>query len=235
MTNIKKHSKYKRLSYSVRRSFVDDFFLRYVPQLPQEGLFLDLGGHKIRKRGKFDIRHYNLNVTCFNLTVDKHPDVQADAIDIPCKDNYFDGVICAELLEHVINPIHVLQEIYRVLRPNGILLISVPFLYHIHGDPYDFGRYTNHYWQYHLEKTGFQDITIEHQGLFYSVMLGFCKIYLNKITYPKPFGRIMLHSSSLFTSVLQEMALRHEQKPHVRANSLLSAFTTGFGIKAIKK
>lgn len=51
---------------------------------------------------------------------------QTDATKLPFADDSFDKIICSEVLEHVENYTGVLQEIKRVLKPNGILAISVP-------------------------------------------------------------------------------------------------------------
>ena len=45
---------------------------------------------------------------------------------LPFPANYFDGVLCSSVLEYVPNPRACLEELGRVLRPNGVLLISVP-------------------------------------------------------------------------------------------------------------
>lgn len=51
---------------------------------------------------------------------------QTDATRLPFADNSFDKIICSEVLEHIENYAGVLREIKRVLKPNGILAISVP-------------------------------------------------------------------------------------------------------------
>ena len=43
------------------------------------------------------------------------------------KDNYFDTVFCLNFLEHIMEFDKVLSEIYRVLKPNGILHVEVPY------------------------------------------------------------------------------------------------------------
>jgi len=48
------------------------------------------------------------------------------AEDLPFKDNYFDVVILAEVLEHLYDPADGLKEIRRVLRPGGVFVGSVP-------------------------------------------------------------------------------------------------------------
>jgi len=47
--------------------------------------------------------------------------------DIPVDDDHFDAVICNAVLEHVANPIEVVREIHRVLKPGGYFYLSIPF------------------------------------------------------------------------------------------------------------
>ena len=109
------------------------------------------------------------------------------------------------------------------------MLITVPFLFHIHGDPHDFGRYTDHYWSVMLEQTGFEISSIQRQGLFYAVLVDFIKQYLNQTTRG-PFRRVIQWPASW----LQRWALTHEQKLKVRQSRFLQSYTTGFGIVARK-
>lgn len=46
--------------------------------------------------------------------------------DIDYEDNYFDVIICLGVLEHITNPEDVVKEAYRVLKPGGIAIFSVP-------------------------------------------------------------------------------------------------------------
>jgi SAM-dependent methyltransferase len=50
----------------------------------------------------------------------------ANALELPFEDNSFDKVICSEVLEHIPDYQGVLKEIDRVLKPNGVLAVSVP-------------------------------------------------------------------------------------------------------------
>jgi SAM-dependent methyltransferase len=195
---------------------------------------LDVGGHKLIKRGRFDISKFNMQVVYINLTSSKGADIQADAMFLPVASDQFDALICAELLEHVPEPLAVLKQFQRVLRPNGKLLMCVPFLYRIHADPYDYGRYTDFYWQQNLEKLGFDKVTTDKQGFFYSVILDFFRQYSNYMKIPSPFGRIVRGLTGAILNPLQSWALRHEQNDKVRQNEFITSFTTGFGISATK-
>jgi SAM-dependent methyltransferase len=219
------------IGFTLRRYFVDEFHFQHVPSLPAGSRVLDLGGNKIRKRGRFDIERYNLDVIYCNLSTAKQPDVQTDAANLPFQDQCFDAVICAELFEHLPKPDAALREVHRVLKAGGILLMTVPFLYHIHGDPDDYGRYTDHYWLRLLQQLGFEQITIERQGLFFSVLADFGKQYLSEVGAPRPFGPAARRLMVWF----QQWALRYEQKPQVQSQPFIRSFTTGFGIAAVKK
>ena len=51
-------------------------------------------------------------------------------------------VIGLEVFEHIKYPNKAVNEIYRLLKPNGNFLMSVPFMFPIHDEPYDFQRWT---------------------------------------------------------------------------------------------
>jgi SAM-dependent methyltransferase len=79
-----------------------------------------------------------------------------DGKSLPFRDDIFDAVVCFEVLEHVFNIEEVLAEIYRVLKPDGQLLISLPFAWNEHESPFDFARYTSYGITYIIQKNGFE-------------------------------------------------------------------------------
>lgn len=57
-------------------------------------------------------------------------------------DNSIDSIISTQVLEHVEDIDLVLSEFKRVLKPGGKAIITMPFMFYAHGQPYDFRRYT---------------------------------------------------------------------------------------------
>jgi len=220
---------------SLRREFIDEFFSRQVAAISEGSKVLDLGGHRPPRRGQFDIDRYGLCVHSANISSSRRPHVQTDASNLPFLAESFDAIICAELLEHVPDPLPVLREVHRTLRSQGVLLMSVPFLFHIHADPHDYGRYTDQYWKENLGRTGFQGVVIEKQGLFWSVMVDMMRGWLCEY---KRAGHLRSASSSGLATILmrraKKWALEKEQVISAVDEHYVSRYTTGFGIRAVK-
>ena len=53
-------------------------------------------------------------------------EVKADICDLPFKDNTYDFILCNHVLEHIPDDKKAMQELYRVLKPNGIAILQVP-------------------------------------------------------------------------------------------------------------
>ncbi len=222
------------LGYSLRRYFVDQFFLEQIPPLLNGTHVLDVGGQKTTKRGQFDIRAYDLDVVYANISTQKGTDVVADAHLMPFMDASFETAVCAELLEHVYQPQQVLQEIYRTLKPQGRLLATVPFLFHIHADPHDYGRYTHHYWHTVMSDIGFTDIQIKRQGLYYAVKSNMFEQYINHIRirpFTRPFRWFTFH---FMVAPMKKWALWRESKPSVQQSDFYKSYTTGFSLYGVK-
>lgn len=107
------------------------------------------------------------------------PDVYGDACRLPLTGESMDAILIFEVLEHVPDPDAALAELSRVLRPEGILLLSVPFIYPVHNAPFDFHRFTRHALERSLREHGFEVETIEARlrsmevaGLMTSLALG---------------------------------------------------------------
>ena len=68
----------------------------------------------------------------------ENKDLAADAHSIPFIDGCIDGVWLCAVMEHLRRPFDVGNEVYRILKPGGFVLVTVPFIQPRHGSPHDY-------------------------------------------------------------------------------------------------
>lgn len=98
-----------------------------------------------------------------DIVLDKDKvDVVADAHFLPFGEQSFDCIMAIEVFEHLEFPETFVAESYRVLKSGGSFFVSVPFMFHEHGDPSDFWRPT----KFKLKKifSKFRKLNINPQG-----------------------------------------------------------------------
>jgi SAM-dependent methyltransferase len=67
-----------------------------------------------------------------------------------------DVVFCEQVLEHVRHPTRAARNLWRLLRPGGLAIVSVPFMIRIHREPEDYWRFSPAGLEALLEDAGFQ-------------------------------------------------------------------------------
>lgn len=222
------------LHYSVRRYFVDEFFERHAGGLPEGASVIDVGGFKGKCRGQFDLSRLPVRVTCVNTSPAACPDILADAGDIPLPDGVADAVILSEVIEHLIAPERALREAGRLLRKGGVLLATAPFLFRVHSDPIDVGRYAPDWWERALESAGFRTIQIERQGMLFCVLAECVRGWVKHLSDSGTFWPGVESMALSWTRTLREQALEWERRPSIRDNAYYQSFTTGYGVRAVK-
>lgn len=82
----------------------------------------------------------------------------------------YDTAACFEVLEHVPDPFQAVNEIKRILKKDGIAIISVPHLSRLHEEPHDYYRYTHYGMKYILESKGFEILETKTTGSILSFL-----------------------------------------------------------------
>jgi len=89
-------------------------------------------------------------------------DVIGDIHDAPFDDNSFDCIFAVEVMEHLENPFLFKKEVKRMLKEEGLLVLTVPFMFHMHADPFDYWRPTRMALQHLFDD--FSEVKIKNQG-----------------------------------------------------------------------
>lgn len=105
----------------------------------------------------------------------KQIDVFGTAMALPFRSAAFDAALCFQVLEHVPEPLDLLMEARRVLKPGGHLILTAPHIWNLHEQPHDYFRYTLYGLQHLFRKAGFEIVTIRPMaGYFVTAAARFC-------------------------------------------------------------
>lgn len=128
------------------RAHLQAFVRRSAAKMPSHGRLLDIGP---QGRTYVNDAFQGWKIESLDLVEEFAPDYVADITVknklIPSRN--FDAVACLEVLEHTLNPFAAIEELRRILAPNGILLISAPLNFRIHGPLPDCWRFTEFGWR----------------------------------------------------------------------------------------
>jgi len=95
-------------------------------------------------------------------------DIVSDIQAVPEPDESFDAVLCTEVLEHVPNPAGVLREMVRLLKPEGHLILTAPFVSFTHFAPYHFCTgFNRYYYLRQFDALGLEVIELSSNGGFF--------------------------------------------------------------------
>lgn len=134
----------KSLVSPAKRSTRDNMVLfnRMIHQQSQTPLVLVIGGGTVGQGMAALYEDSSTRILAFDIYHTPEVHFIADAHTIPLADASVDAVVVQAVLEHVLQPSTVVAEIWRVLRPGGLVYAETPFLQHVHEGPYDFTRFT---------------------------------------------------------------------------------------------
>jgi len=108
-------------------------------------------------------------------------DLCGTAYDIPAEPGVFDGALCTAVLEHLEEPEKAIRECHRVLKPGGVAVYSVPFIWHLHEEPRDFFRFSKYGLQYLFEKVGFELLEMRALSGFFTTFGALSSYYIRRL------------------------------------------------------
>lgn len=162
---------------SMRRHYLDYELNASLKEF--KGTVLDIGGKKSNRRGSFIPPLEQAEKWIFlNNDPATKPDILASIPPILLEDNSVDVVLMTETIEYIYDFQYLLDEIYRVLKKGGMLIISCPFLHLHHGDyEYDYFRFTESLMRKSLDQ--FHIAYFSRMGGLLGVVFDLVRGYLN--------------------------------------------------------
>ena len=142
---------------------------KYVKAIKEHanGSLLDLGCGNVPY---YDIyKECVTDVYCTDWDNSLHMNIHLDVVSdlnqgISFSDNMFDTILFTDVLEHLKNPGRILEEISRVMKADGTLIMAIPFMYSIHEEPHDYARYTRYGLESMCKEAGLKIESIEEVG-----------------------------------------------------------------------
>lgn len=215
---------------------------RYASRLPVGARVLDVGAGVGQYRSLFS--HCEYKTQDFGQeprTVGQYTplDFVCDILDIPTPDGSFDVILCAEVLEHVPEPIKAVHELARILRPGGAMLLTAPLGSLLHQEPYHFyGGYTEYWYRRFLAEAGCDVVEIAPNQGFFSLYSDLTQWYSGLLhprqTRTQPAGR----RAALFFLWLVSLLMVRTAGPlgsWLDGMGLGSVGTIGYHVLAVKR
>jgi len=140
-------------------------------------------------------------------------DLHTDIESLPFENDSIDAIICLEVLEHVKNPFKAADEIKRVLKPGGLLLLTTPFLLGYHGKSKNYSDKETHS---HAEYPDFWRFT--HEGLEY-LFKDFSSIKVEVMNGPVEVGLMVFNLSRFFKFKIIRKLLDIIDRPKISKQS----------------
>lgn len=98
-------------------------------------------------------------------------DITSDITSIPEPNESFDAILCAEVFEHIHNPLLAIKEFYRLLKKDGTLIITAPFCSLTHFSPYHYySGFNKYFYEKVLPENGFKIIELNINGNYFDYL-----------------------------------------------------------------
>ena len=112
-------------------------------------------------------------------------DVFGTALMLPFQDDSFDTVVSFEVLEHVTNPQAMVAELQRVVKPDGRVILTTPFMWGEHCEPHDYFRFSVYGLRRLFEDVGLEVVEQRRAGGFWTFFGQRLCYYLHHVFGPR--------------------------------------------------
>jgi SAM-dependent methyltransferase len=153
----------------------------WIRQCAPAGRVIEVGGGTSFLRAVIEREVPGAHYVSGDIAPTNNTDVVLDATALPMADGSVDAVLALEVLEHMPSPEGMLAEISRVLRSDGLAILTVPFMFGVH-DFRDYFRYTPLGFSTLLERNGLELAGVRQRGGTFVAATGLVRtLILNRI------------------------------------------------------
>lgn len=156
------------------RGSIDLFVFKLSKKIKKSLFLLDAGAGECRYKSLFSHVSYKAADFCDGDTNWNYSNIDYNCLldNIPIENDKVEHILCTQTLEHVPEPDKVISEFNRILKKDGELYLTFPFLGDPHHqEPYDFFRYSKYGITHLLEKNNFEVKEIKPIGGGYFMLL----------------------------------------------------------------
>ncbi len=146
------------------------------------------------------------------------PDAIWDGLTIPYEDCSFESAMATEVLEHCPDPQNVINEVYRILKKDGVFFFTVPFLWPLHDMPYDEYRYTPFALRRMFENAEFYKIDIVPLGGWDASLAQMLGLWVNR----RPFGKSKRKFLQRLLKPIIKYLIRKDQIPDLMKGPMIT-------------
>ncbi|OGQ96076.1 MAG: hypothetical protein A2521_13285 [Deltaproteobacteria bacterium RIFOXYD12_FULL_57_12] len=150
---------------------------------------------------------------------DSAVDACGSALDLPVLTESVETILCTQVLEHLPDPKQAVLEMYRVLKKGGHLILTAPMVWELHGEPFDYFRFTPYGLETLARSSGFEVVYIKATtGVWAVIGQQLSCIFYKLFGKPKCFFDLALKLSLCF--LVQETFLLLDKIAHNERESL---------------
>jgi SAM-dependent methyltransferase len=140
-------SEFDNNTFLTCREHLNSFIKRTAGQYQKPGdVLLEVGP---QERSEVKVNFTLCDIHTLDVTQEYSPDIVGDLTQYNShiQDSTYDIVTCLEVLEHTVNPFSAIAELRRITKDNGLILLSAPLNWRIHGPAPDCWRFTEFGWK----------------------------------------------------------------------------------------
>lgn len=186
---------------------------------------LDAGAGRAPYRDLFD--HVTYETADFaQVPRRRYPSIDyvCDLTEIPVPDGSYDLVLCTQVLEHVPDPVGVLREFHRVLKPGGQAWLTAPLFFAEHQRPYDYFRYTRYAWRRMARESGFR-----------VKQIGWLEGYYGTLAYQAKIAALALPNRWIVWRVLMALLARQMAHAEMRTKEVKRGMPKNYRVVLVKR